>query len=38
MATEDQAVHCLGNKQKWQRAAQNIISGGHCSAVVFFAQ
>lgn len=35
---EDQAVHCLGNKQKWQRAAQNIISGGHCSAVVFFAQ
>lgn len=29
------AVHCLGNKHKWQRAAQNIISGGHCTAVVF---
>jgi len=32
------AVHCLGHKHKWQRAAQNIISGGHCTAVVFFAQ
>lgn len=34
MAIGDQAVHCLGNKYKWQHAAQNIISRGHCSTAV----